>query len=77
MAHLKTILKDHKGARLKDLTRKVQECLSTGDVDTAKDYARLIEKEKGKETWKAIKLALNKNIGEPLTTITVLGNTVT
>ena len=47
-AHLITILKYNTDALLRDLQRKVQECLTTGETEKSQAYDRLIEKEKVK-----------------------------
>ena len=56
--HLRAILKDHKGERLRDLQTKIQESLRQNNLQAAKEYLQLIEKEKSKDTWRGIKSAL-------------------
>ena len=58
--NLRVILKDHKGERLKDLQNKIQECLGQKNIQAAKEYTQLIEEEKGKDTWRGIKSALER-----------------
>lgn len=75
--HLRAILKDHKGERLRDLQLKIQESLGQKNLQAAKEYTQLIEKEKSKDTWKGIKSALERSLRDPLSTITIPGHTVT
>ena len=73
--HLRAILKDHKGQRLKDLQNKIHESLGQNNLQAAKEYTQLIEKEK--DTWRGIKSAPDRSLRDPLSTITIPGNTVT
>lgn len=75
--HLRQILRNHKGERLKDLKEKIQSSLVEGNIQKAKEYAQLVEKEKGKDKWRAIKRALGRSLRDPLSTITIPGSSVT
>ena len=55
----------------------MQNSLAEGDIQKAKEYSQLVEKEKGKDKWRKIKRALDRSICDPLFTITNPGTTAT
>ena len=58
------------------MKKKIKESLAEGTIQKAKEYTQLVEKEKGKDKWREIKRALDRSIRDPLSTITIPGNTV-